>query len=59
MEKKENNCRSKKFKIWSPVPKGARQLDRLADWPSVVIQLDLTKCFHKTSRQGRGPDHVS
>jgi hypothetical protein len=34
MKKKENNCRSKKCNICSPVPKGARHQDDMADWPT-------------------------
>jgi hypothetical protein len=31
MKKKESNCHSKKCKIWSPAPKGARYQDELVD----------------------------
>jgi hypothetical protein len=38
---KKNNCRSKKFKIWTSVPKGGRHQDEPADCPSVAMQLEL------------------
>jgi hypothetical protein len=41
MKNKESNCHSNKCNIWSPAPKGARHLDELADWPSVVMWLRL------------------
>jgi hypothetical protein len=31
MKKQESNCHSKKCKIWSSAPKGARHRDELAD----------------------------
>jgi hypothetical protein len=36
-KEEENNCQTKKIKIWSLAPQGARHQDELADWPSVTI----------------------
>jgi hypothetical protein len=41
MNKKESNCQTKKFKIWSSYQKGARHQDKLADCQSVANSTEL------------------